>query len=233
MTHPQLPNAPRRVVQTAAYWSVLAVCAFLFAYMAQGVAADELRAFDARWLHRLGALHGSHLDGFFLVFTQLGSGLFILAFTVAAVLVAWPRRRSEALFIAFATLGAGLLNHITKLAFARPRPAEPFTPITQSGGYAFPSGHSMVTAAFLVALALTLHHFRPRYRWGVWPAALAVVALMGLSRAYLQVHYPSDVLAGWAFGVAWTLGLNVIFVRYRREAGVAPRDGVSGRDTHP
>lgn len=118
--------------------------------------------------------------------------------------------RAHAWFLAGAVGGATLLNVLAKLIFQRPRPDELGAVLTVPG-YSFPSGHAMSNMAF--GFALTLVFWRSR---AGWPAAVlgAVWALaVGLSRNYLGVHYPSDVLAGFAASVAWVTGLYLVLGR--------------------
>jgi undecaprenyl-diphosphatase len=95
---------------------------------------------------------------------------------------------------------------LLKLAFGRPRPdlvpalAEVYT-------LSFPSGHAMVSAAVYLTFATQLSslHHDIVVRGYLISCTLIIVALIGASRVYLGVHYPTDVLAGWALGAAWAL----------------------------
>lgn len=140
--------------------------------------------------------------------TSLGAMPVLLVVTVVATLIfLWVRDRRAALMMAISGAGAGLLNEALKAAFARARPAAALR-LTGASGFAFPSGHSMGSAAVYGALALLLARDWPSRRAVIFGGLGAVVLLIGLSRAYLFVHYPTDVLAGWALGLAWTLALR-------------------------
>src|SRR3546814_8426441 len=94
-----------------------------------------------------------------------------------------------------ATGGSGLLTVVAKQAFARDRPSL-WESIAPEHNFSFPSGHamgSMTLAAVLVLLA-----WPTRWRWPVVAAMAVFVPMVGLSRVYLGVHFPSDILAGWA-----------------------------------
>lgn len=102
------------------------------------------------------------------------------------------------------SMGGGfILNQLLKFCFHRARPASAL--ITQLG-LSFPSGHAMMSMAFYGCLAwLVVQHGR---RWGVAAALVVFCLLIGLTRVYLHVHYPTDVVAGFAAGTAWLVMLR-------------------------
>jgi membrane-associated phospholipid phosphatase len=122
---------------------------------------------------------------------------------VVGLLVA--RRRGNALFFAVAMVGAGTLNRSAKMFFRRDRPDLWLSPSPEHT-YSFPSGHAMGSMAFVAALAVLA--WPTRWRW--WAIVLGGVftGLVGFSRVYLGVHFPSDVVAGWSASLAWVLGLS-------------------------
>jgi len=134
---------------------------------------------------------------------------------LSAVILAflWWKSRPQALFWTFSVAGAAVLDLIMKLIFNRLRP-ELWPRLVQESDASFPSGHSMYSMAFVVAIILML--WPTPYR----PLALVLGVLftlaVGLSRLYLGVHYPTDVLAGWLSGLAWVLGLYTVMARRRQ-----------------
>ena len=137
--------------------------------------------------------------------TQLGSSGFLIA---AGALMAWwliatRQRRAAWLFVA-TVAGAELLDQVLKLLFRRPRP-HPYLGMPELTSYSFPSGHSIASCCFwgMVAILLTRRMRTPLGKAAVWAAAIVVVILVGLSRIYLGVHYPTDVLGGYLAAVAW------------------------------
>lgn len=138
--------------------------------------------------------------------TALGS-VVVLALVIAVVtgfLVLWPRWAAAA-FVLSATLGGWLLGSLLKLAFARPRPTV-VPHLAQVHSYSFPSGHSMMSAVVYLTLTALVARLVGPYRLKVYVLAVALMltALIGASRVYLGVHYPTDVLAGWIAGLAWS-----------------------------
>lgn len=157
-------------------------------------------------------MRSAWLDAFFRAVTWLGS-LAVLAplALVAALECARRGLRREGVLLAGALASAAALSHLAKLAFARPRP-DLFTPlVAMPADLSFPSAHSAQAAAFALGLLLMLHGRRDSGSGPAFTAiaaiATAIVTLVALSRLYLQVHFPSDVLAGLVLGAgcAWSL----------------------------
>lgn len=165
-------------------------------------------AVDAAGLAALRRWQGPALDVAFGVATWAGS---IGTLLPAALLVAWRSRlalpRIAALFVPVALLGATLLAHSAKLLVARPRPDAEFALVAMPVDASFPSAHTMQAVAFALALLM-----RPGFRPG-WKAiigAAAFIALIGLSRVYLQVHFPTDVLFGVLIAALWVAALRCL-----------------------
>jgi membrane-associated phospholipid phosphatase len=181
-----------------------------------------LTSLDQLGLGLANELRGEPLDRLMAGVTWLGS-LTVLA--PLAGLGAWWRwragQRHEAAFLPLALIGSTLLAHLAKLWVARPRPAlHPFMTALPAD-WSYPSAHAMQVTAAALALFLIL----PRHR-NAWPArwALAVllgslVILVGLSRIHLQVHFPSDVLAGGLAAALWVLGLHVLIFGRAAKSG--------------
>ncbi|WP_288481521.1 phosphatase PAP2 family protein [uncultured Deinococcus sp.] len=120
--------------------------------------------------------------------------------------------RAHALFLALAVGGATLLNVVTKLIFQRPRP-DVLEAVLREPGFSFPSGHAMANAAF--GIAITLIFWRSRAGWPVAVLGAVWAVLVGVSRNYLGVHYPSDVLAGALSSLVWVVGLYLLMGQFR------------------
>lgn len=135
--------------------------------------------------------------------TYLGaSGLRIPIALASIGLLCAARRFRAAIFVGIAVGGGLLLNGLLKLIFARPRPD--LTPhlqeVTSTG---FPSGHALGATVTYGALAIVIGCLDARYRGGAIAAALVLVTVIGLTRIYLGVHMPTDVIAGVSAGLAW------------------------------
>lgn len=198
----------RGALQAAGWW--LAAPASLAAVVVWiGASEAGLPPFDRQGLEFAGAWRGGVLDAAFLGLTWLGSLTALLPPVSVAAILLWRRGSpAEAGFLVLALVGAAALAHLAKELFVRPRPeAMPgLSPVVSS--LSFPSAHALQITA--VALAVFVLLARRGWRWSAaagWMLALTVAAV-GLSRVYLQVHYPSDVLAAMLVATCWVLGLR-------------------------
>lgn len=182
-----------------------------------------LNAIDQFGLGLAHDLRGETLDRVMRGVTRLGSLALLLPL---AVLATWflVRRglRKEAGFVLLAFLGSSGLSHLTKLWVMRPRPDLYLAGTLMPGDWSFPSAHTMQITAASVALFLVAGR-RRAVPLGIL-LAIAVL-LVGLSRIYLQVHFPSDVLAGFLAGAFWTIGLHALLFSRPAQTG---RNNVTG-----
>jgi membrane-associated phospholipid phosphatase len=138
--------------------------------------------------------------------TWLGSSFVIVPFGVVVGGSLWRRRRSwrPLVMMAVAFLGAAGLYDIVKPAVGRARPAAALQVSGPDVGNAFPSGHATQTISFYGMLAVVLIvSYAPRRRWPFVIGAVLVTLVVGASRLYLGVHWLTDVLGGYALGLAW------------------------------
>jgi membrane-associated phospholipid phosphatase len=223
MPKPPAPTAKRRLHQVL--WQYLRATA-LFWIPAIGflVLADNVREHDPL-PGDVGILEGLHtiatpaLNQFFLLVTTLGSAPFVISgISVAAATLYYLRRRQDALFLLFAAGGTSLINAILKLFFGRDRP-DLWQAIVVEQSYSFPSGHAMISLS--LALAVGILAWKTSHRWLAISIGALYTVLIGLSRLYLGVHFPSDVVGGWCVSVLWILVLYHIFARYNRRRTLA------------
>lgn len=141
-----------------------------------------------------------------------GFAALVVVAAAAAVALARAGRRRLGLVMPAAVAGGFLLSQGLKRVIARPRPAV-VPHLDEVTSASFPSGHSMMAAVTYLTLAAVLHRAWPGRRTGVLPLAVILVVLVGTSRVCLGVHYPTDVLAGWAAGGAWAAAWWLVLVR--------------------
>jgi undecaprenyl-diphosphatase len=150
------------------------------------------------------ALPPDVIDQTFEDISALGGPTVLLLMTTALLgFLLWDRRYNAMLLMIMATAGAAVLTWLLKEAIGRNRPdVEHLTVASLSS---FPSGHSMLSAVIYPTLGTLLARVVPRKRLKIYfmLVALTLSGLIGVSRIYLRVHYPTDVLAGWAAGLAW------------------------------
>jgi len=188
----------------------------VFAWLAARVAGNAAIGFDAPFRAFVHQHASPGLTALMRFMSRLGEPLSLvtLGAGVLLALLAAHRKRA-ALRFAITMTGAFVLDTALKLAFHRARPA-PFFGTELPHSYGFPSGHALFSVCFFgVVAALVAAQLRSNAalvaarlpsvaaRAAVWTAALAIVFLIGLSRVYLGVHYPSDVIGGYAAAVAW------------------------------
>jgi undecaprenyl-diphosphatase len=139
--------------------------------------------------------------------TSLGSATIIILFTLMITgYLLLQKKYSLLLFILAATLGGALINLGLKEFVGRARPTE-VTHLLEENSLSFPSGHSMMSAIVYLTQAtlLTMIEKNRRAKFFIISVALILTILIGLSRIYIGVHYPTDVLAGWIAGISWAL----------------------------
>src|SRR5688500_19625959 len=183
-----------------------------FAELADEVREGEPFDFDEPVLRFAQDMANAGFAHAFLLFAALGYAWGVVPFDIALVLVlAVKRRAREGLFAALALAGSALLNMAAKQSFARMRPSL-WESIAPEATFSFPSGHAM--GSMTLAWVCVLLAWRTRWRWPVTIAALTFTVLVGLSRIYLGVHYPSDILAGWAVASVWAASCFFLVFRH-------------------
>jgi len=197
-----------------------------FASLVGELHQKQVFPFDAPVLNMLHAMATRPLDRFFVVMSRLGFLWGVVPLDLIVLLsLALRRRVRDGLFFGIAVAGSAILNIVAKNHFARMRP-DLWLSLTPETTYSFPSGHAMGSAT--LALALLILCWPTRWRWPMAVASCVFVLLVGLSRVYLGVHYPSDILAGWCAAIAWVFG---IYVLVDRKAPPPPLSAAPSKDT--
>lgn len=186
------------------------------------VAAAIIHTFDVTIIRNIAGSRGEDLVNVCKTLSQ--EGRYILLVIIAALLgllASYLIRSFRAAIAVVVTASVAMLvNPLVKSVFERPRPDIAYA-VYRVGGYSFPSGHSTSTMSIAVAVILILASSRSVS--GRWLAAATVVlvslaASVGFSRTCLGVHYPSDVLAGWALGTLCALIIVGVALRQRPRA---------------
>lgn len=200
---------------------VAALAMVLFVWLGDEMLEGETRAADL-WIRNLIHAHaGPGLTGIMVAASRWGAPRVLAIFGVAASVVFLTRAwRRGAVLLLVVMAGAGILDVLLKQLYARTRPLPLFDFYPAPRSYSFPSGHALFATCFFGGVAVLASHRarHPAARVALWVVAFLLAALIGISRIYLGVHYPSDVLGGLAAGTVWvaTVALGDRLAEHRR-----------------
>ena len=195
------------------------------------VARGMTQRFDERVLDWLAQYRTPKLDEIMLEITSLGDGTVLIMLAAVVSVFLWLTRHRWSVYVLLVgVIGGQVVSKLLKEAFDRDRPSV-IEWIGQASSPSFPSGHAMGAFIAYGALAYiaTRLELTPALRLFTWVVAALLIGSIGVSRMYLGVHYPSDVLAGFIAGLAWLgfVGASMTAVRF-----FAPRGPQTERDAH-
>ena len=185
---------------------IAAAAMFLFVWLGEEMLEGETRSVDL-WIRD--TIHGHAGPGLTTVMVAASRwgapGVLAILGVVAAAVFLMEGWRRAALLVALTMAGASLLDTLLKYLYGRARPLPLFDFDPSPHSFSFPSGHALFATCFFGGVAvLTSHRFRhPATQVAVWIVAVLAIGLIGISRIYLGVHYPTDVLGGLAAGAVW------------------------------
>lgn len=218
--------------KTISTWLVLGIIAFLlgiflkltFEIAYDGASGDpELATIDRAILKFVANFRTPAITAMAVDLTSLGSTVVLAIFSLASALLFWMKRdRLGGLQFLIGSMGAGLFAAGLKTLFERERP-EIVPHLIEVHGFSYPSGHSLsASAIYLTTVLVACRDFRTfRERTILFLMSGSLISVIGFSRIYLGVHYPSDVLAGISFGAAWAFLLAVGLEKVSRKRGIA------------
>lgn len=183
----------------------------LFAWLAEEVLKADTERFEAFIRTAVHRLSSPPLTQIMQAFSFLGAAAVLVAMSVLTiVLLSYFRHAREAILLAVTMAGAVGLDVVLKHAFHRPRPVPFFG--TSPHSYSFPSGHALGSLCFYATMAaiLSAHVRRRGARLCIWIVAVLLIGIVGFSRIYLGVHYPSDVVAGYCAAISWVGALSLV-----------------------
>jgi undecaprenyl-diphosphatase len=215
-----------RLTVVAAVWLVagLALSAFViwaFFKLTDEVLEGDSRAFDRTvllWIHQN---FPDWLNEPMRLATALGYYYVVVPLLVVAVVLFYRRGwRLSAALLAVSTAGSIVLTTVLKGVFQRARP-ELFDSGYHASFYSFPSGHATVAVGFYGMLTVILaYRLRGLARWAVAVSGILVVLLIGSSRLYLGVHYPTDILAGYLSALLWLVCVGGVYTLWLSVRGL-------------
>ena len=184
--------------------AVVAVAVYVLMWIGYASNWNWLTSIDAYWLdvaHRYGVAHPGWVMAWDVFCTVLGPTVFRLVALIVIVFALVRRNLRVAVFLVISVELAGIITEIAKYAANRPRPA---TALVSALSTSFPSGHALgVMVGVLALLTVVLPLVRRPLRAWLIAIGAVIVILIGIGRVVLNVHHPSDVIAGWAFGYAY------------------------------
>jgi undecaprenyl-diphosphatase len=218
--------------------AVLAMSLLLFLHLASEVVEGDTSSFDRAILFALRRpealalpIGPTWLPKVMTEITALGGGTVLTMMTVLVVgyLVA-AKRPSTALFVIVAVSGGAILSAILKHIFERPRP-ELVPHLVSVSSVSFPSGHAMNSAVVYLTLGTLLAKSEQTRAVRIYllVASVLLTLLVGCSRIYLGVHWPTDVVAGWCVGSIWALVCSIIAQHFQDRRTLERTDERSGR----
>ena len=233
--------APLRELHFLLALVALAASIWVFAGIADEVMEGEQFAFDRAVLlffrnpaDPADPIGPDKLESMVRDVTAMGGTVILTFITLAtAAFLALAGKRGSAAFVLAAIGGALVLSFAMKTGFERPRPdLVPHGAVVYTAS--FPSGHATGAAATYLTLGALLARFQPRRRLKIYLLSLAVfmTVCIGLSRIYLGVHWPTDVVAGWTLGSSWALFCWLV-ARWLQRRGTVEKENETDPGAEP
>lgn len=197
-----------RVVTALAVFSVGSIA---FVALAKEVRDNETLPLDREILLGIHNYATPTLDSIARILTQFGGVVLVpISALVIAGLFLKKLGRSYALLILCGVVGSSLLNLLLKTLFSRARP-QLWERLVVEHSFSFPSGHAMASASLAASVVAALWY--TRWRWTAILLGMVYITVVGFTRLYLGVHYPTDIVAGWMLAIAWVAAVFAIFSR--------------------
>lgn len=178
---------------------------FVLAKLVEEVLERDAFTFDTTFLLWLHQFANPNLDNLMLFITNLGNPSTVVIVAGVNILLLWWRRyREEAKVFVLACSGALILNTGLKLFFSKPRP-ELWHRLISEKSFSFPSGHALGSIVLYGFIAYELATHYPHFAKVIYSLTVIFIAAIGISRLYLGVHWPTDIIAGYGVGFLWLM----------------------------
>ena len=179
-----------------------------FVHLTDEVIEGSTLHLDQAVLLGIHQVHSPWLDALVTSTTDIGGLIGVVILTLLAVgLLCLARKYRAVVQLLIGVGGADLMNVLLKNMFERARP-DLWQWLVHESSYSFPSGHAMASSALAMSVVLILWH--TRWRWGAVAAAALYTVYVGLTRLYLGVHYPSDIIGAWIISAAWVVLASMV-----------------------
>lgn len=195
-------------------WSALTLIPFFMIVFVAFLHGESITQFDNWIAEPILSSRNTIATGLYVFFTDFGGELYLsLILFICSILFAWKESSyfPAIWLIVQSLLGAVLLNQVLKSVFRRSRPL--VETLVEQGGFSFPSGHSMGSLiCYGGILFLILRNIRrPSIRNGLIALVAILVLFIGISRIYVGVHYPTDIIGGFSVGAAWLIFATAMY----------------------
>ncbi len=194
----------------------------IFAVLAVDIRhSSEGLVWDSIILQSIHAAATPQLDHIARMLTGLGVFWGVLpASVIIGVGLLYRQKWRSLLFLSATLLGSAAINLVAKILFHRGRP-HLWQPVSPELDYSFPSGHAMSSMSFAVVVAILF--WNSRWRWPIVGLGGGFIGIIGWTRLYLGVHYPSDILAGWLLALAWAVGVRLLIPQPNESGDLSAR----------
>lgn len=197
------------------------VLAAVFGYVASSIGNGSIVQFDTPIINFVQGAEAPWLTNVMKLFTFIGSTKAVLAISLIMLgLLLYFRQKAQTILFLIVISGTAALNLVLKLFFQRARPD--FNRLIEISGYSFPSGHTMMATSLYIILAFILwRNAKNSFRVLYIIAAIFMIGMIGVSRIYLGVHYPSDIAGGISASTFWLLIATSVYTIYmnKKQAG--------------
>ncbi|WP_165967135.1 phosphatase PAP2 family protein [Jeotgalibacillus sp. S-D1] len=184
--------------------ALIIIGGLIFFEFADGLVENELHEFDHSIISVIAQAESENMTKIGIFITNMGDAVTLTVLTILlCVYLLVNKRYALAVFVASANLLGGAINWILKASFERERPS--LRVFIEQGGFSFPSGHAMGSMIMYGSLAVIIVMLVDRLAVSISFSIIiaVIIMLIGVSRVYLGVHFPSDIFAGFAAGAAW------------------------------
>ena len=199
-------------------WIVCILFTGFFAYIARSIHLHTISSFDEPIIDVIQGTQSAGLTSVMKTFTTIGSTTTVALLALLTLIVLlWKKHKAQAVLFIAALGGTGILNQVLKFIFKRERPD--FDRLIDIGGYSFPSGHTMMAFSLYTILAYiiwrNLHNVWARI--GITILAIFMIVMIAVSRIYLGVHFPSDIVGGVLASSVWLFASIAMYQRFQRQ----------------
>lgn len=182
-------------------WIICLICMVLFLILAYSIKTNKDIMLDEFIYSIVSKVINNNLTSIVKFITNIGSSVSVILITILALIVL--KNKKIGLFLSLNLIVITIFQYILKAIFARLRPID--INLIEVTGFSFPSGHSLTAMAFFGFIIYLVYNSSLKYKKVYIIALIILILLIGLSRIYLGVHYPTDVLGGFTFSISYLI----------------------------